>query len=408
MANNSLKMPPNDNNNDYNSVVVAEYYNKKDNVDIDTRSKSRIYYLRNFNNWIKSVLINEIINKIRYENRIRDIFVLDIGCGKGGDIKKWQKGRVAKVTFTDIAENSLEECKRRHQELLGGNQFRAEFVCLDSTKELISEALKEPSVLHDLVSSQFVIHYSFESFEQADRFMKNVSDSLKEGGYFIGTTTNSLELVRRLRASDDYSFVNDIYKISFVNLNDKKNIPIFGAKFDFHLDDVVECPEYVLDFRVLEEIAKRHNLKLLFKKSFADFFAEYSSAYKYMDLVKIMKALEPYYPLPQQQQQFKEAEDQSSARQKSNEYEYIDEKLKSEQFKNSLGRDEAYATLTKSEWEVATLYLVFAFVKSDSSNAVDQTNVNNDKKAENATNKSSDENEIDEKQNDTKNSRLTS
>jgi mRNA (guanine-N7-)-methyltransferase len=349
--------------------IVAEHYNKRDNIDIDTRKNSRIYYLKNFNNWIKSVLINEIINKIRYENKINDIHAMDLGCGKGGDIKKWQKGRVKKVTFTDIAEKSLEDCKIRYQEMSGGNQFRAEFVCLDSTRKLIKQALNEPTALHDLVSSQFVIHYSFESFEQADTFVRNVSESLKPGGYFIGTTTNSLEIVRRLRASDDYSFGNDIYKIKFNNLCNKNNIPIFGAKFDFDLIDAVECPEYVLDFRVLVEIAKRHNLKLLFKKSFADFFAEHSSSYKYIELVKIMKALEPYYPSPKPNV---ETKDQSSVQSNTNEYEYIEEKFKSEEFKNSLSRNEAYSTLTKSEWEVATLYLVFAFVKLDSANEMSQ------------------------------------
>jgi mRNA (guanine-N7-)-methyltransferase len=63
---------------------VAEHYNKKEATDLETRSKSRIYYLRNFNNWIKSVLITEFMKKIKYEQKIFKPTVLDLGCGKGG------------------------------------------------------------------------------------------------------------------------------------------------------------------------------------------------------------------------------------------------------------------------------------------------------------------------------------
>ena len=47
----------------------------------------------------------------------------------------------------------------------------------------------------DLVSCQFSFHYSFESYEQADMMVRNACECLKPGGYFIGTTPNSLELV---------------------------------------------------------------------------------------------------------------------------------------------------------------------------------------------------------------------
>lgn len=63
--------------------AVAEHYNNLNPSDLTTRSESKIYYLRNFNNWIKSVLINEFIKKIR-ANNIQNIAVLDLGSGKGG------------------------------------------------------------------------------------------------------------------------------------------------------------------------------------------------------------------------------------------------------------------------------------------------------------------------------------
>nr|CAD7413197.1 unnamed protein product [Timema poppensis] len=39
------------------AAVVAEHYNTLQEKGLEERSKSRIFYLRNFNNWIKSMLI---------------------------------------------------------------------------------------------------------------------------------------------------------------------------------------------------------------------------------------------------------------------------------------------------------------------------------------------------------------
>ncbi len=52
----------------------------------------------------------------------------------------------------------------------------------------------DPKKKFDLTSCQFSFHYSFESYEQADRMMQNACECLRPGGYFIATTPNSYEL----------------------------------------------------------------------------------------------------------------------------------------------------------------------------------------------------------------------
>ena len=42
--------------------------------------------MRNFNNWVKSVLIRGYVQ--------RGAIVLDLCCGKGGDLLKWKEGRI--------------------------------------------------------------------------------------------------------------------------------------------------------------------------------------------------------------------------------------------------------------------------------------------------------------------------
>ena len=59
--------------------VVAQHYDNLPEKGKEQRKESRIYFMRNFNNWIKSTLIHEYIEKIKSrEDGIR-IKVLDIG-----------------------------------------------------------------------------------------------------------------------------------------------------------------------------------------------------------------------------------------------------------------------------------------------------------------------------------------
>ena len=54
---------------------------------------------------------------------------------------------------------------------------------------------KDPSMKFDLASCQFSFHYCFESFPQAQTMLQNACECLELGGYFIGTTPNSYEIM---------------------------------------------------------------------------------------------------------------------------------------------------------------------------------------------------------------------
>lgn len=62
-------------------------------------------------------------------------------------------------------------------------------------QDLLSSKYSDPDMHFDICSCQFVYHYSFETYEQADMMLKNACGNLSPGGYFIGTTPNSFELV---------------------------------------------------------------------------------------------------------------------------------------------------------------------------------------------------------------------
>lgn len=96
--------------------VVATHYNLIEEKGLHERSKSRVIHLRNFHNWIKSMLINEYLTKIRDSKKQHNppIRVHDMCCGKGGDLSKWRIGNISHLICSDIAEMALEDCKNRY------------------------------------------------------------------------------------------------------------------------------------------------------------------------------------------------------------------------------------------------------------------------------------------------------
>lgn len=330
------------------STAVATHYNELPEVGLEKRSESRIFYLRNFNNWIKSALIGEFLEKVRQKKK-RDITVLDLGCGKGGDLLKWKKGRISKLVCADIADVSIKQCQQRYDEMRtrcrdNEYMFSTEFITADCSKKLLMDDFCDKEMSFDICSCQFAFHYSFESYEQADLMLRNACERLNPGGYFIGTTPNSFELIKRLEASETESFGNEIYTVKFQK---KGDYPLFGCKYDFHLHGVVDVPEFLVYFPLLIEMAKKYNMKVVYKKTFLEFYEEKVKNNENKMLLKRMQALEPYSANEHSKQISEKVDD----------YRHAIEYMKNSQVRLPLG------TLSKSEWEATSIYLVFAFEK---------------------------------------------
>lgn len=68
--------------------------------------------------------------------------VLDMCCGKGGDLFKWRKGNISHLICADLAGTSVEQCRTRYDDLKenvnkdrsGYKIFTAEFITADCTK----------------------------------------------------------------------------------------------------------------------------------------------------------------------------------------------------------------------------------------------------------------------------------
>ncbi|CAC5415027.1 RNMT [Mytilus coruscus] len=346
--------------------TVAKHYNELQEAGLETRKDSRIFFLRNFNNWIKSVVIGETLNRLRDENTSDlKVSVLDLCAGKGGDLLKWRKGRISKLICADIAETSVEQCEVRYNDMVDKNSrdrypqqiFKAEFIAADCTKKRLKDLYKDPSTEFDLCSCQFSFHYCFESIQQAEMMLRNACECLRLGGYFIGTTPNSYEILHRLRQTTDHSFGNDVYRITYQS-DDVENIPLFGAKYNFHLEGVVDCPEFLVNFQALEKLAEEFGMKLLLRKPFAEYFKEKSEHGDHSSLLRKMKALETY-PADR---------DTNLVSEKPEDYKTVEAVVKHLQESDDQADDRhrrpvKVGTLSQAEWEATTIYCVFVFQK---------------------------------------------
>ncbi|KAK5633366.1 hypothetical protein RRF57_009080 [Xylaria bambusicola] len=324
--------------------IVRQHYNAVPERGRDWRKTgSRIKGLRVFNNWVKSTLIQKFSPDEDHtpgaHQQGRDmagahgheLLVLDIGCGKGGDLGKWQQApqRVQLYVGLDPADVSIDQAKERYRSMgsqggrggrggrggyRGGNQrqqhlFDARFY----VKDCYGESLDDVDIVHqvgfdpspmgrsgfDIVSMMFCMHYAFETEEKARMMLQNVSSALKKGGRFIGCIPNSdvisskvTEFNERIakksedpvgeqpsedkeegEAEETAEWGNGLYRVRFPGKTPEDGIfrPPYGWKYNFFLDEAVEeVPEYVVPWEAFRAIAEGYNLELQYHQKFED------------------------------------------------------------------------------------------------------------------------------------------
>lgn len=204
--------------------LVADHYNAVPERGREWRKNdSTIRGLRSLNNWVKSTLIQKFSPPSPDEQAARPnapLCVLDMACGKGGDLGKWEKAPKVPALYVgcDIAEVSIEQARQRWNETVNRNrnqrhrrpvEMDARFFVQDTFGKSLASipVVREvgfnpnagpgagsiiqpgmPSGGFDVVSMMFALHYSFETEELAKGMLRNVAGALKKGGRFLGST----------------------------------------------------------------------------------------------------------------------------------------------------------------------------------------------------------------------------
>jgi len=248
--------------------------------------------------------------------------ILDLGCGKGGDLKKFVNCGVTQFCGVDISAGVLEELLRRvgsivseaqraKHGLLGQVGFPLREVSIvqadcwqeDLPQLLDTRARHGTARLAEVgktwfhcVSSQMACHYAFESEASAEAMLRNASQRLCEGGVFVITVPDATSIVAAqrsaLRQREELQLGNELFQIEFDSTDWEKvessweawqtydspaaGSNVFGIMYRFTLLDAVErCWEPLLHFETLRTLAQRCGLTLhLGPKPLADIVAE--------------------------------------------------------------------------------------------------------------------------------------
>ncbi|KAN0045230.1 hypothetical protein ACTA71_005607 [Dictyostelium dimigraforme] len=304
--------------------IVSSHYDNKQNTPIHIRAQSKIISLKNINNWVKSMLIQEYSKP--------NSIVFDICGGKLGDLQKWIKAQIKTLIVSDISLESLKHGLERYNQKLNYIHFNITMIAVDCfSSKLLDVFPKQPPppsqsnklkskkkkmnnqednssdseneddeeeededyeeeeelLKVNLVSCQFALHYSFRTEESARSLLKNVSSVLEDGGHFIGTIPNSCLIVKKLRESKSNKFGNEVFKIEFKEKEPK--FSAFGCAYNFFLEDAIDfLEEYLVHIDVLIELARDYQLELISHSNFHDLIYEKSKSKPSHDLLRKM------------------------------------------------------------------------------------------------------------------------
>tara|TARA_B110000495_G_C23019641_1_gene604677 strand:- start:199 stop:2439 length:2241 start_codon:yes stop_codon:yes gene_type:complete len=196
--------------------ISGKYY-INDELNILTESNK----LRKLHNYIKSKLISGVMSTSTSKMKI-----LDLSCGRGGDIQKYitDKQNISLIVGIDISSNVHEACTRFYDVK---DKCKGVFLRADTSKNIKNSdaAIVEGgdksdqkhteimlSILYnkkskipekyqiirdkyvglansgfDVISSQFSLHYYFKDNKTLNGFITNLVENTKKDGYFIGT-----------------------------------------------------------------------------------------------------------------------------------------------------------------------------------------------------------------------------
>ncbi|CAM9120399.1 unnamed protein product [Chrysoparadoxa australica] len=302
----------------------------------ESQADSYIYHVKRFNNWVKSALIQ----RAKPEEGRKGIRVLDLACGKGGDLAKWGTHKVSKYVGVDIAKVSLEDLvKRLHErnpfpkaqvKLVAGDLGAMDLADDYSLDVWDKESFLwgkgrglEPSDVFDVCSMQFALHYMGETEEKLKSFMSTVGKRLRPGGIFVATTPDARVLMEllmghtRLSASgteleariDDETGRN-LLRVAFEK--DAKNKYLkkdmagedqcspYGIRYVYQLKEeaqgqnAVDAPEWMLPLPQLEEAARAAGMTVRTALNFHDFYRAEMATQQGMDLMRRLGVFNRY------------------------------------------------------------------------------------------------------------------
>ena len=163
--------------------------------------------LRKFHNSVKKDLI------LKYSNYAN---VLDVGCGRGGDLHKWKLAH-ANVTMLDPDPESIKEAKNRQSNL--GTKFNIS----------VGDILNAPQKEYDVVCYNFSLQYIFKNQKYFQTSMIEISNRVKLGGKLIGCIPDSEFILTNSKFKD--KFGNFFRRNRFGQIGDTVDVMLVNTPY---------------------------------------------------------------------------------------------------------------------------------------------------------------------------------
>jgi hypothetical protein len=278
------------------TIDTDVYYNKAE-------GKNQTQAMKDFHNlFVKKILIKTVSKK--------GDTLIDLACGKGGDIPKWIHAQLSFVFGIDISRDNLENrldgaCARfLNYKKKNKNMPYALFVngnsaynirdgsamlndkAIQITKAIFGSGSKEEDKLgkgvarqfgkgidgFNISSCQFAIHYFFESIQTFQGFLRNISECTKLGGYFIGTCYDGKLIFNMLKnklPGESVQIVENGKKIWEITKGYNSSlfedeVSSIGYKIDVFQESINQTiSEYLVNFDYLNRIMEDYGFKII-------------------------------------------------------------------------------------------------------------------------------------------------
>jgi len=202
-------------------------------------------------------------------------FLLDLSCGKAGDLNKWIRDRARYVVGVDISRDNITNPENgAYRRYLGtilkpDKKFipKMAFLIGDSSLRIVNgeagatleekdmmrsifggaepESVVPPYILQnfaglyrggaDVAACMFALHYFFENEEKLSGFLQNLADTVKVGGYFVGACFDGNRV---------FNLLTDV-KMGHSVVGKEGDVPIWTITKQYTTDELTDDDESV-------------------------------------------------------------------------------------------------------------------------------------------------------------------
>jgi ubiquinone/menaquinone biosynthesis C-methylase UbiE len=208
---------------------------------------------RLLSNGLKALVIHEGCALWKSRNKGRPV-VLDIGCGRGGDILKIARLNPRSYIGLDINASEISEARDRVSELTTSGRLslaRCDFHEFDMRKDKIP--LGDETV--DIVLAQLSLHFAFQDQSAVDNILGEMRRVMKSTSVVIGVIPDAKRISRILSEQTSSSlgsmghFVLSCVDESRVKISEQQPVGI-AYTFSLHAGS---CIEYLAPMEILTE-----------------------------------------------------------------------------------------------------------------------------------------------------------